>query len=111
MHADERRSSSACICVHLRFNFFFFSAADSAPSAPLRSHFVFFLRSRRRAPAALEQLSVAAFSLVLVVLDDHLAAREHRLRLVLDAPAFEEAVVAVHVVRLGAERALDGWVE
>ena len=61
--------------------------------------------SCRRARAALEEFSFARSALVLVVFDDHLAAAQHRLRVALDLPTLEEAVVAIHVVRLRADRA------
>src|SRR5687768_13896956 len=62
--------------------------------------------SCRGAGSPLQEVALARAALVLVVLDDHFAARQHRFRQPLDLHALKEAVVAVHVVRLRAERPL-----
>src|SRR5258706_733880 len=65
----------------------------------------------RCAFAALEEFAVAGFAEVVVIFDDYFSAREDGLGLAFDFPAFEQAVVAVHVVGLGADRALSVGVE
>src|SRR3954462_7170720 len=73
--------------------------------------FVAGISSQCGARASFEEFSVAGLAEVLAVFDDGFAAGEDGFGLAFDLPAFEEAVVAVHVVGLGADRALFVGVE